>query len=396
MLPKGWQLTTIGAACSIRNNLRFPINTEQRAAIPGPYPYFGPTGVLAYIDHYRIDEEFAVIGEDGDHFLKYRHKSMTLHFKGKANVNNHAHVIGDSEKCSPIWFYYWFMHRDLTPSLSRQGVGRYKLTKRGLERLEILLPPKTEQLQISNLFATWDRAISAIAQLIASTRKQKQALMKILLKPMKPDEWHEEGWRRMPLGEIVDIDRRSLPSSTPDQFSFRYISLSDVDDSGVASNLSTYVFSGAPSRARRLVEVGDILFSTVRPNLMGHIQITKAHADCVASTGFSTLSARSDVNADYLFQYLFSEDMKKQIDSLVAGSSFPAIAATDIVDLEINLPKMQEQFRVASLLKNQDSEIVVLQKMAKFLISEKQALMAQLLTGKRRVALPVSETVAQA
>jgi type I restriction enzyme S subunit len=395
MFPKDWQLTTVGAACSIKNNLRFPINTEQRAVIPGPYPYFGPTGVLAHIDHYRIDEEFAVIGEDGDHFLKYRHKSMTLHFKGKANVNNHAHVIGDSEKCSPIWFYYWFMHRDLTPSLSRQGVGRYKLTKRGLEKLEILLPPKTEQLRISNLFATWDRAISAIEHLIASTRKQKQALMNVLLKPMKPDEWHKEGWRRIPLGEIVDIDRRSLPSSTPDQFSFRYISLSDVDESGIASTLSTYVFSDAPSRARRLVEVGDILFSTVRPNLMGHIQITKAHADCVASTGFSTLSARSDVNADYLFQYLFSEDMKRQIDSLVAGSSFPAIAASDIVDLEINLPKMQEQLRVALLLKNQDSEIVTLQKMAQCLKLEKQALMAQLLMGKRRIRLPVSETAAQ-
>jgi type I restriction enzyme S subunit len=87
--------------------------------------------------------------------------------------------------------------------------------------------------------------------------------------------------------------------------------------------------------------------------------------------------------------------MKRQIDSLVAGSSFPAIAASDIVDLEINLPKMQEQLRVALLLKNQDSEIVTLQKMAQCLKLEKQALMAQLLMGKRRIRLPVSETAAQ-
>ena len=85
MLPEDWSRTSVGDACAIKNNLRFPINTEQRASMPGPYPYLGPTGVLAYIDHYRIDEEFAVIGEDGDHFLKFRDKPMTLFFQGKVS-----------------------------------------------------------------------------------------------------------------------------------------------------------------------------------------------------------------------------------------------------------------------------------------------------------------------
>ena len=100
-MPEGWMRSTVGEACAIKNNLRLPLNVEQRSELKGSYPYFGPTGVLDYINHYRIDEEFAVIGEDGDHFLKYREKPMTLHFSGKANVNNHAHVIGASTRCSP-------------------------------------------------------------------------------------------------------------------------------------------------------------------------------------------------------------------------------------------------------------------------------------------------------
>ena len=101
---------------------------------------------------------------------------MTLHFQGKSNVNNHAHVIGDSDGCSPKWFYYWFMHRDLAQSLSRQGVGRYKLTKKGLSELEIWLPPKQEQLAIAEVIGTWDRAITVVERLLANSRKHRGLL----------------------------------------------------------------------------------------------------------------------------------------------------------------------------------------------------------------------------
>src|SRR5450830_951179 len=145
MLPKGWKLTTVGQACAIKNNLRFPLSSEERSKLKGPFPYFGPTGALDSLDHFLIDDEFALIGEDGDHFLKFREREMTMFYSWKANVNNHAHIIGNSDECLAKWFYYAYMHRDLTPVLSRQGVRRYKLTRAGLEKLPILIPPIQEQ-----------------------------------------------------------------------------------------------------------------------------------------------------------------------------------------------------------------------------------------------------------
>jgi type I restriction enzyme S subunit len=90
-----WPVSTVGQACTIRNDLRLPLSEEVRAGITGPYPYYGPTGVLDHINEFRLDGRFALIGEDGDHFLKFRERPMTLFVTGQFNVNNHAHVIAD-------------------------------------------------------------------------------------------------------------------------------------------------------------------------------------------------------------------------------------------------------------------------------------------------------------
>ncbi|MVM42108.1 hypothetical protein GO730_37950 [Spirosoma sp. HMF3257] len=140
-IPNDWRFSTVGKSLLIRNNLRFPISEEEREKIPGDYPYYGPTKVQGYVDHYRVEGKYALIGEDGDHFLKFKELQMTLLVEGKFNVNNHAHIIEGTDQCTTEWFYYFFAHRDLFSHLTRQGVGRYKLTKDALQRLPIQLPP---------------------------------------------------------------------------------------------------------------------------------------------------------------------------------------------------------------------------------------------------------------
>lgn len=127
--PLDWISTTVGDACSIRNDLRLPISRGERATMDGRYPYYGPTGQLDAIADFRLDGQFALIGEDGDHFLDVEKKSQTLLVSGKFNVNNHAHVIESTELCGAEWFYNYFRHRSIKPYLTRQGAGRYKLNK---------------------------------------------------------------------------------------------------------------------------------------------------------------------------------------------------------------------------------------------------------------------------
>ena len=143
--PQGWRMSTVGETCVIENRLRKPISSANRAMMQGHYPYYGPTGILDHLSEYRVEGEYALIGEDGDHFLKFHTWDMTQLVRGRFNVNNHAHLLCGTDDCKTEWVFQYFKHRDITPYLSRQGSGRLKLQKSVLENMPIAIPPLKEQ-----------------------------------------------------------------------------------------------------------------------------------------------------------------------------------------------------------------------------------------------------------
>ena len=169
-LPRGWSASTVGESCLIEDRLRKPINAAERAMIRGEYPYYGPTGILDHINEYRADGEYVLIGEDGDHFLKFDSWNMTQHVRGRFNVNNHAHVLRGTEMCRTEWIYQFFKHRDITPVLSRQGSGRLKLQKGVLEKMPITIPPLEIQDEILGFFRGIDSAFISINEHLEKTK----------------------------------------------------------------------------------------------------------------------------------------------------------------------------------------------------------------------------------
>lgn len=129
VIPDVWHCYQIHECLSICNHERKPISEDVRKTIPGPYPYYGPTQAQGYIATYESEGPAVLIGEDGDHFLKYKDREMTMYVDGKYTVNNHAHVLRGTELCETKWFYYAYQHKSLFDAITRQGAGRYKLTK---------------------------------------------------------------------------------------------------------------------------------------------------------------------------------------------------------------------------------------------------------------------------
>lgn len=190
-VPEEWEVVRVADCCTIRNDLRKPISESERARMPGPYPYYGPTRPMGGIGEYRLDGTFALIGEDGDHFLKFDRWSMTQLVSGRFNVNNHAHVVSGTKRCSAAWFATYFQHRDLTAKLTRQGANRYKLRKATLEDLPIALPRYEEQDRINALLACLDARAREERSDLAGLSFVRSALMSVLLTGevrVKPDE----------------------------------------------------------------------------------------------------------------------------------------------------------------------------------------------------------------
>jgi type I restriction enzyme S subunit len=87
-----WDLKPLADVADILDGKRVPINAKEREKRQGQVPYYGATGQVGWIDDYLFDEELVLLGEDGAPFLE-PHKSKAYVIRGKAWVNNHAHVL---------------------------------------------------------------------------------------------------------------------------------------------------------------------------------------------------------------------------------------------------------------------------------------------------------------
>lgn len=368
-IPEGWKLKKVGTTLKIRNNLRKPISQEVRSTIQGEYPYYGPTRIQDYISEYEQDGVFALIGEDGDHFLKYSTMQQTQFISGKCTVNNHAHILESTTKCDSEWFYIFFKHRNITNFLSRQGAGRFKLNKATLEKLPMLVPPIPEQRKIAKILSTWDKAISTTERLIDNSKQQKNALMQQLLTGKKRllDEAgkpFEGEWESKIVSDIAIIKKGKALSSKD---------LKPGEYPVVAGGkTSPYKHSEYTHE--------DVITVSASGAYAGYVAYFKQKiwaSDC------SVVKERKGFNLQFIFQYL--QLNQTRIYSFQSGGAQPHIYPKDIEVLKVKVPSFKEQQKIASVLASADKEIELLEQQLADLKQEKKALMQQLITGKRRV-----------
>ena len=380
-VPDGWNFLPIARAFKIRNEFRKPISDEVRSTQRGRYPYYGPTKIQDFIDTYEQDGSYALIGEDGDHFLKYKTHSMTQLVDGKCTVNNHAHIIEGTALATRKWFYYYFMHRDIFSYLSRQGAGRYKLNKASLEKIYLLIPPLAEQQKIAQILSTWDKAIAVTEQLLANSQQQKKALMQQLLTGKKRlldgnGVRFEGEWVQVKLNDISII----IMGSSPKSEAYNEIQVGMPLIQGNADIKNRYSCPRIyTSEITKSCLQGDILLSVRAP--VGNVALSR-HVACMGR-GIAAIRANEKSFQDFLYQLLMWHEPKWV--NFSQGSTFEAINSDDIRGLILKVPNVKEQQKIANVLSTADQEIEALQRKLDCLQQEKKALMQQLLTGKRRV-----------
>lgn len=390
MVPKGWVLSCVGNACNIKNNLRLPISSDERSSMSGEYPYYGPTGILGYINEYRIDEEFALIGEDGDHFLKYKDKEMTLLIAGKANVNNHAHIITNSALCLASWFQSYFVHKDITSHLTRQGAKRYKLTKAGLEKLSILLPPIPEQRKIAQILSTWDKAITTTERLLTNRQQQKKALMQRLLTGKQRFAGFEGEWITVTIDDAIVVGRGfAFKSESYVESGLKIVRVTNISDSGDIDLKTNCVFVSVESvetYKNYYLQDGDVLLVMVGATAGKLGFVTPQNLPSLLNQNMWYLRTKNESNLLQSFlKYIIRGTVSKYLDSQ-QGSARGFFTQSTFNKLELRIPKdIDEQQKIASVLSAADAEISTIQNQLDNLKQQKKALMQQLLTGKRRV-----------
>jgi len=349
------------------------LSVEVRQQMQGTFPYYGPTGILDYLNEYRAEGDFALIGEDGDHFLDVQAKQQTVRISGRSNVNNHAHVIEHSDACEVDWFYYFFQHRDIYHSLTRQGAGRFKLTKAALEQLPILLPPLPEQRKIVEILRTWDEAIDACERRGAALRQQVDGLR---VKLFEAAFSHANRVRQAKelFEPVSEKNQPELPL------------LAVMQDIGVVRRDELdrrVVMPDGSIDGYKVVREGDFVISL--RSFEGGLEFSQVTG--LVSPAYTVLRPNGgDYVGNYYRHFFKSRSFIGRLDRLIFGiRDGKQISFRDFGDMKIPNPTEDDQSKASALLGLAERQIrLASQEKLKFQ-EQKRGLMQKLLTGEWRV-----------
>lgn len=180
---------------------------------------------------------------------------------------------------------------------------------------------------------------------------------------------------------VASYNDDTLPEDTDPNAEIAYVEISDVEESRGIVGTTLLRFKDSPSRARRKVVDGDIIISTVRTYLKAIAPIDAPPDNLVVSTGFAVL--RPHGVAQRYARYAFSES--GFINAVIArstGVSYPAINASELVQIPIPVPTAEEQVAISAYLDTETARIDAL-------IVEKERLIETLYNYRRTVITDV-------
>lgn len=187
----------------------------------------------------------------------------------------------------------------------------------------------------------------------------------------------KEGWRRVKLDEVVDFNPENLNNNNNLEF-INYLDTANVTEGRIAEIKKLYpIRDKIPSRAKRIVQINDVIYSSVRPNLKHYGILKKIEKNLIVSTGFIVLRTKClKISPNYLYNFLRLEKNIEFVNGIAETSTttYPSITSKVLENLEINLPPLETQEKIALILSSLDDKIEINNEMNKTLEEMAQTL----------------------
>ena len=166
-------------------------------------------------------------------------------------------------------------------------------------------------------------------------------------------------WELVQLGKVMHINRESCdPKRDFPEKRFLYIDIDSIqNETGVIKRAKTIIGKEAPSRARRLIRYNDVIMSTVRPYLKAFAIVPKEYDAQICSTGFAVFRCKERILPYYLLYTLFSNFIIGQCNRMMVGGQYPALNDSQVKKIQLPLPPLPEQQKIAEILSTVDEAI---------------------------------------
>lgn len=337
-----WPLVPLGELTENLDGRRIPVRESDRK--PGPYPYYGASGIVDWVDGYLFDGEYLLIGEDGEN-LRTRQTPIAFMAKGRFWVNNHAHIVRGNHRADTRFLSYALSQTDIGGYLT--GSTMPKLTQGNLNRIPVVAPPLTEQKAIAAVLGALDDKIELNRRMNATLDAMARALFQSWFVDFDPVRAKAEGrppagldeptaalfpahfqdselgeipqgWRVGTINDLTHFSRTSLtPASFPAE-AFDHYSLPAFDDGRVPK----VELGGAIKSNKFIIPKDAVLLSKLNPHIPRiWAPSLSEERRAIGSTEFLVASPAKGVTRELIY-WLFSSDTFARIyGTLVTGTT---------------------------------------------------------------------------
>ncbi|WP_260842200.1 restriction endonuclease subunit S [Klebsiella aerogenes] len=192
-----------------------------------------------------------------------------------------------------------------------------------------------------------ERIAAEKAELVKQGKIKKQKPLPEISEEEKPFEL-PVGWEWIQISEIG----HDWGQKTPDE-DFTYIDVGSINkEYGIIEEPSILSAKDAPSRARKIVQKGTVIYSTVRPYLLNIAIIESVFSpEPIASTAFAIIHPYTAMNANFIYYYLRSPVFINYVENCQTGVAYPAINDKQFFSGIIAVPPSSEQVRITKKIK---------------------------------------------
>lgn len=332
-----WEIKPIGDVLIIGSG------KDYKHLSPGLIPVYGTGGYMLSVNDYLYEGESVCIGRKGT-------IDRPILLNGKFWTVDTLFYTHSFKNCLPKFIYACFQRIDWKNYNEASGVP--SLSKSTIEKIDIQLPSLPEQAKITSFLKAVDEKITQLSQMFELLAQYKKGVIQQIFSQelrFKDDDGQDfPEWSTTALSSAALIVMGSSPQSEA------------YNDEGnglplIQGNADIKARKSAPriytTQITKECMPSDILLSVRAP--VGTVAMSSHHA-CIGR-GISAIRAKKEASQGFLYQWLLAYEPRWK--SLSQGSTFEAVNSDDIKSLELAMPHIQEQEKIAKFLSAIDDKL---------------------------------------
>jgi type I restriction-modification system DNA methylase subunit len=253
------------------------------------------------------------------------------------------------------YIYYWYLCCDIESEILKiaKGTAQANISTNEISNIKIPIPSLERQQEIVKyLDFIYEKANKTSNEKIAELKQLNEFCLnnqKIFGENVVKE-----------LGEISIINPENMKSGQYTKIN--YIDIASVKGGQILELQK--LNNDFPSRAKRIIKKGDILYSSVRPNLKGYCYITDDIQNGIASTGFADIRVKepNTILSKYLYYIMTSDYISDDLISKAKGAQYPAVSFDDFKTIKIPVPSIERQKEIVEYCEYNDTLIKQLEK----------------------------------